>query len=66
VISVGGRMHTLEDMTRFVEVFVSTAFTGEERHARRIAMLTDYEKTGNLPDLPPSATGHASSRSHDA
>jgi ribose 5-phosphate isomerase B len=58
VISVGGRMHALDDMTRFVEVFLSTPFTGEERHARRIAMLTDYEKTGNLPDLPASALGH--------
>ncbi|MGZ4495705.1 MAG: ribose-5-phosphate isomerase [Nocardioides sp.] len=58
VISVGGRMHTLDDMTRFVEVFLATAFTGEERHVRRIAMLTDYEKTGNLPALPDSALGH--------
>jgi ribose 5-phosphate isomerase B len=58
VISIGGRMHTVEEMTRFVEVFVSTAFTGEERHARRIAMLTDYERTGDLPPLPGSATGH--------
>ncbi len=57
VISVGGRMHTLEDMTRFVDVFVSTDFSGDERHARRIAMLADYEKTANLPPLPPSALG---------
>lgn len=28
VISVGGRMHSLEDMTRFVEVFLTTPFTG--------------------------------------
>lgn len=56
VISLGGRMHPVEDMTRFVEVFLATAYSGEERHARRIAMLTDYEKTGNLPPLPESAT----------
>lgn len=55
VISVGGRMHTLEEMTRFVELFLATPFTGEERHARRIAMLADYEHTGELPPLPPSA-----------
>jgi ribose 5-phosphate isomerase B len=57
VISVGGRMHTVEDMTRFVEVFLATAYTGEERHDRRIGMLGDYEKTGNLPPLPDSALG---------
>jgi len=58
VVSVGGRMHSLDDMTRFVEVFLATPFTGEERHLRRIAMLTSYEKTGELPPLPASALGH--------
>lgn len=55
VISVGGRMHTVEQMTRFVEVFLATPYSGEQRHTRRIGMLTDYEKTGNLPPLPESA-----------
>ena len=57
VISVGGRMHTVDEMTRFIEVFLGTAFTGEERHARRIGMLADYEATGDLPPLPESAAG---------
>jgi ribose 5-phosphate isomerase B len=57
VISVGGRLHPLEDLTRFVEVFLRTPFTGEERHVRRIGMLADYERTGNLPPLPASALG---------
>jgi ribose 5-phosphate isomerase B len=57
VVSVGGRMHTLEEMTRFVERFLTTPFPGDERHRRRIGMLTDYEKTGNLPPLPESALG---------
>jgi ribose 5-phosphate isomerase B len=52
VISVGGRMHPIDDMTHFVDVFLATAFTGEERHVRRIAMLSDYEQTGDLPPLP--------------
>jgi ribose 5-phosphate isomerase B len=56
VISVGGRMHSLEEMARFIAVFLDTAFSGEERHRRRIGMLADYEKTGNLPPLPASAT----------
>jgi ribose 5-phosphate isomerase B len=58
VLSVGGRMHTVEEMTRFIGIFLTTDFTGEERHVRRIAMLTDYETTGDLPPLPESAAGH--------
>jgi len=57
VVSVGGRMHSLEEMTRFVEVFLGTPFPGEERHQRRIDMLSDYERTGDLPPLPASALG---------
>ena len=55
VISVGGRMHTVDEMTHFVDLFLATAFTGEERHVRRIAMLSDYEQTGDLPPLPAAA-----------
>ncbi len=54
VISIGARMHSAEDAIRFLEVFLSTDFTGDERHQRRIAMLADYEQTGQLPDLPRS------------
>src|SRR3712207_575715 len=43
VISVGGRMHAVEEMTRFVELFLGTDYPAEGRHARRIAMLADYE-----------------------
>jgi len=55
VLSIGGRMHTVEELTKFVEVFLGTSFPGDERHARRIGMLADYEKTGNFPHLHPSA-----------
>jgi ribose 5-phosphate isomerase B len=55
VVSVGGRMHSLEAMTRFVEVFLATPFPGDERHVRRIGQLTSYETTGELPPLPESA-----------
>jgi ribose 5-phosphate isomerase B len=52
VISVGGRMHSLAEMTRFISRFLDTPFSGEERHARRIGMLASYERTGELPPLP--------------
>ncbi len=60
VISVGGRMHSLEDMARFIDVFLATPYSGEERHSRRIAMLADYETTGDLPPLPDSALSGSS------
>lgn len=59
VVSVGGRMHPIEDMTRFVEVFLATPFSGEERHVRRLEQIGDYERTRELPPLPPSATTDA-------
>ena len=52
VISIGARMHDEAVSVRFVELFVGTPFTGDERHARRIEMLARYEATGELPDLP--------------
>ena len=57
VVSVGGRMHPITDLTRFVEVFLSTPFTGEERHSRRIGQVADYESSRELPPLPESARG---------
>ena len=61
VVSVGGRMHSLEDMTRFVEVFLVTPFSGDERHVRRIGQIGDYERTRELPALPASAQPSAQS-----
>ena len=58
VISVGGRMHDLAEMTGFIETFLSTPFSNDERHARRIAQVAAYETTGELPALPESAQGH--------
>jgi ribose 5-phosphate isomerase B len=57
VISVGVRMHPVEDIVRFVEIFLATPFSGDNRHARRIAMLTRYEETGQLPPLARGPAG---------
>ncbi len=43
VVSIGARMHTSEEATGFVEVFLTTAFSEGARHIRRIALLADYE-----------------------
>lgn len=49
VLSLGARMYSAEDAIRFADVFLSTPFSGEPRHSRRLAMIADYEKTGGLP-----------------
>lgn len=49
IVSLGARLHTLEEATGFVDVFLATAFTGEERHRRRLAEIADYERSGVLP-----------------
>jgi ribose 5-phosphate isomerase B len=54
VISIGARMHSEQDATSFVELFLSTDYSGEDRHTRRIKMLDSYEETGELPPLPSS------------
>ena len=45
VIGIGGRMHTPEEALEMARVFLTTPFSGDPRHARRIALLADYEKT---------------------
>ncbi|WP_042402616.1 ribose-5-phosphate isomerase [Streptacidiphilus carbonis] len=52
VISIGGRMHSLDEATKFVEVFLATPFSEDPRHIRRIDMISEYETTGELPPVP--------------
>ncbi|MER0244129.1 ribose-5-phosphate isomerase [Streptomyces sp. HSW2009] len=52
VLSIGARMHSAEEATGFVEAFLATPYSGEERHTRRIDMLSAYELTGTLPAIP--------------
>ncbi|WP_375478763.1 ribose-5-phosphate isomerase [uncultured Jatrophihabitans sp.] len=48
VISIGARNHPEDDAARFVEIFLATPFSQEPRHARRIDMLDEYERTGEI------------------
>ncbi len=48
VISIGARQHTVDEAIAFIDLFIATPFSGEERHARRIAQLAEYETTGRI------------------
>lgn len=48
VISIGARQHTLDEAKAFIDAFITQPFTNEERHARRIAQLAEYERTGRI------------------
>ncbi|MCZ7418555.1 MULTISPECIES: ribose-5-phosphate isomerase [unclassified Micromonospora] len=52
VVAVGARQHTLDEATAIVEAFLTTSFSGSDRHARRIAQVAEYERSRQLPDLP--------------
>ncbi|VEI12730.1 ribose-5-phosphate isomerase [Trueperella bialowiezensis] len=43
VISLGARQHTLDEATRFVDIFIATGYDPDSRHQSRIDMLTAYE-----------------------
>ena len=49
VMSVGARMHSEEELLIFVEAFLGTSFSGDDRHVRRIDQLAEYERTGEVP-----------------
>src|SRR6476661_3065903 len=51
VISIGGRMNSVAEARSMVRTFLDTPFSGEERHQRRIDMVSAYESTKSLPDL---------------
>jgi ribose 5-phosphate isomerase B len=56
VLSLGAREYSIDDALSFAKLFVETPFSGESRHARRLTMIADYEKTGVLPLSPGGAT----------
>ncbi|WP_237186131.1 ribose-5-phosphate isomerase [Rothia nasimurium] len=48
VVAVGGRQHTKEEALEIIKVFLTTEWTNEERHARRIGQMAEYEQTGAI------------------
>jgi ribose 5-phosphate isomerase B len=51
VVSIGGRMVSVDDAKAIVDTFLSTPFSGEERHRRRLEMVARYEASGELPPI---------------
>ena len=51
VVAIGARMHTREEAAAIVTAFLDMPFSQDERHARRIAEIAEYETTRTLPAL---------------
>jgi len=52
ILSMGGRMQSVGEAKEMVRTFLITEFIGEERHQRRIDMVSAFEADGTLPPLP--------------
>ena len=52
VVSIGARMHSLEDATAIVDAFLATKFSKDARHRRRLEMVSRYEDHEELPPIP--------------
>ena len=48
VISIGARQHTIDEAKSFIDTFIATPFSNDERHSRRIAQVGEYETTGAI------------------
>ena len=50
IISMGGRFTDIETSCAIADAFLATDFSGDERHARRLAMVSRFEADGSLPE----------------
>lgn len=48
VIGIGARMHTASAAWAIVQEFLAADFSGDERHVRRLAQITEFEQKGTL------------------
>ena len=48
VVSIGGRMHSLEECQAIIDAFVVTPFSNDDRHIRRINKIANFEETGEI------------------
>ncbi len=52
IVSLGARMHDIPTALTFVDAFVSTEFSHDPRHQRRIDLVSAYEADPGPQDLP--------------
>ena len=50
IIARGGRFTDIETGCAIADAFLATDFSGDERHARRLAMVSRFEADGSLPE----------------
>jgi ribose 5-phosphate isomerase B len=48
VVSIGGRMHTIDQCKEIIDAFIATPFSNDERHIRRINKMSKFEETGEI------------------
>lgn len=48
VVAVGGRQHEPAEALDIITAFLAATWSGEERHARRIGQIGEYETTGSI------------------
>jgi ribose 5-phosphate isomerase B len=59
VIAIGARQHTFDEAASFIDRFIATPFSNEERHVRRIAQIAAFEADGSLEPDPRSGSAVA-------
>lgn len=45
VVSIGARQHSEEEVLSFIDIFLGTPFSDDERHVRRIGQIAEYEQS---------------------
>jgi ribose 5-phosphate isomerase B len=48
VVAVGARQHSKEEVLNLIELFIAEPFSFDERHARRIGKIANFEQTGEV------------------
>lgn len=48
ICAIGARQHSIDEALLFIDTFIRTPFSGDERHQRRIAQIAEFESTGAI------------------